>query len=361
MVVKMKKWYQLQIILWKQYLLRHKIWLVGLMAAVLALGITDAVKGKKEEAVAGIAVGICTEDEKGEELSARLLEKEGIFRFLPYEEEAALRRDVENGSLECGYFLPAGFFENMAEGKVRRQISLYYSPGSAAHKISYEVVFDELFRMLSDEVLKSYAASGILGEQATKEEKERLAEELLMLKEQYESNGSTFSLQYELQGEEKRLKEKEAAGLPALDVRRGCIAVVIFFMSLMGLANCLEFTENGSCGFCVSEAGKLRESSFHIAIAGSVLSGAALLPFADSFRGMGKEAVGLLLYFAVLEIYLRLYLLIFRKAERVYALIPMLLLGSVLLCPVFFRMEVYFPAAAFLQKLFPVSWYLHFT
>lgn len=356
----MKKWCQLQIILWKQYLIKHRIWLAGIMAAMLVLGITDAVKGEKEEAVQGIAVGVCAQDEKGEELLKGLADREGIFRFLPYKEEGTLCRDVENGSLECGFLLPAGFFENMTKGKVRRQIHLYYSPSSAAHKISYEVVFDELFHMLSDEVLEGYAVSGILTEKDTKEEKEMLAEELRSLKEKYETNGSTFFLQYELQGGKQKLNEN-AAGVPVLDVRRGCIAVIIFFMSLMGLANCLELTENGKCGFCVSAASKMRESSFHIAIAGSILSGAVLLLASGSFRGIGTEAAGLLVYFAALEVYLRLYFLIFRKAGRVYALIPVLLLGSILLCPVFFRMEVYFPAAAFLQKLFPVAWYLNFT
>lgn len=363
MVITMKKWCQLQGILWKQYLIRHKIWFVGIIAASLFVGISGAIKGNEEEAVKGIAVGICAQDKAGMALSDSLARKEGIFRFLPYEEEETLRRDVENGSLECGYLLPRGFFENMAKGKIRRQIRLYYSPGSVAHKISYEVVFEELFRMLSDEVLKGYAASGILTEKnASAEEKKGLTEELLQLKEQYETNGSTFFLQYEAVKKEQALSEEGTNGAPpTLDIRRGVIAIFIFLMSLVGLGNCLEIKEKGRHGFCVKAAEIMGESSLHIAITGSILSGAVLLFVSGSMRGIGKETAGLFWYFAALEIYLRLYLLLFRKAERIYALIPVLLLGSALLCPVFFRMEAYIPAAAFLQKLFPVSWYLNFT
>lgn len=359
-MVMMKKWGQLQLILWKQYWYRHRVWLAGIAVAALVLGLTGSGNREEEEKLQGIFVGVCAQDEKGIELRNRLTGKEGIFRFLPYEEEETLRRDVENGTLECGYLFSEGFFEHMVEGKVRRQILMYYSPGSTAHKISYEVVFAELFHMLSDEVLRGYAASGILSGEGAKGEV--LAEELLAEKERYETNGSTFTMQYELLEEKhKPGTGEDASGVAALDVPRGCIALVIFFMSLMGLAGCMELTEKSRCCFGAREAAVIRESSLHIAMAGSILSGALLLWASGSFGEMGREAAGLLFYFLVLEGYLRCYLLVLKKPGRVYALMPVLLLGSLLLCPVFFRLEVYFPAAVWLQKLFPVSWYLNFT
>ena len=102
-----------------------------------------------EDEVQGIAVGVCAEDEKGKELLEKLESVEGIFRFQDYQNEEEMIRQIENGTLECGYVFPEGFYENILRGRTVRQITLYCSPASSAHKISYEVVFSELFEILS--------------------------------------------------------------------------------------------------------------------------------------------------------------------------------------------------------------------
>lgn len=346
----MEKWWQLNKILWKQYLVRHRIWIVLL----LIVGIFVMIFGGQKEAEdnSGVKVGIVAEDEDGRDLLFKLREEEGIFRFRSFEDKEEMLRQVESGALECGLVLPEGFYKNIIKGKTMRQIPLYYAPSSSAHKIAYEVVFSYLFEKLSDQILIDYIdyseENGIFSE----EEKDKQAVRLLEQKEQYSKNGSTFSFIYERIGEEG--KEE----ISALNTIRGCIAVLIFMMSLLGLAGCCEMSEMLK-GLSRSNRMKIKEYSLHISVLSSVLLGGILIFLSGTGEGIWKELSGLVFFFIVLEIYIRVLNLILKRAEAVYSLIPVLVLGSLLFCPVFIQISSYLPAATCIEKLFPVYYYLY--
>lgn len=346
----MGKWWQMNRILWKQYLMRNKIWL----AVLSAVGIFVICFGSKSgtEEYSGIKVGVLAEDEDGNLLLGNLEEEDGIFRFLKFDEREEMIREIENGNLECGFVLPERFYQNMINGKMMKQIELYYSPSSTAHKISYEVVFSYLFQELSDHVLIGYIDNSVKKGAFTAEEAGQAKENLLAMQEKYSSNGSTFSFSYEQVGAAG--KETEAS----FSIVRGCIAVIVFFLSLLGLAGCLEVNEL-SKGLNTRNRIKVRECSLNISVFASVLLGGGLLALwgqGESFLG---EAKALSLYFVVLEVYIRVLKLLIKKSETVYGLMPVLVLGSLLFCPVFIRMETYLPAAALLKNFFPASYYLN--
>lgn len=336
----MRNWWHINIILWKQYYIRHRVWLLLL----LVVGLLFRLWGNHgQDEYRGMTVGVYAQDEQGREILSLLLKEEGIFRFQTFDSEEELRRQVENGSLECGYVFPDGFYEELAEGRLRRQIGLYYSPSSSAYRISYEVVFAHLYQMISDQVLENYLEESELG-------MEQLPQ-LLKLQEEFENNESTFSFRYETVGEEMQ-KEKET-----LDVIRGCIGVMIFFMSLLGLGNCQELTQISS-RIPGMKGNKVKNMSLHIALFGSILTGAALILLSGTGENVLREIGGLLVYWVVLEVYVRLLKLLSPTSRSIYGMIPVLLLGSLLFAPVFIRIEAYLPAASLIGKLFPVTWYL---
>lgn len=345
----MEKWWQLNKILWKQYLVRNKIWLV-VLCAVGILTICFGTKNGTEE-YSGIKVGVLAEDENGNLLLEDLKGEDGIFRFLAFNERKEMIREIENGTLECGFILPDGFFENITNGKMMRQIELYYSPSSTAHKISYEVVFSYLFQELSDHVLLSYIDDFVEKGAFTAEKAKEAKENILILNKKYGSDGSTFSFTYEQVGTAGKGEEV------SFSMVRGCIAVMIFLLSLLGLSGCLEVNEL-SKGLNAKNRIKIRECSLNISVFASVLFGGVLLALWGQGEGFLREAKALCIYFIVLEIYIRCLKILVKKAETVYGLMPVLILGSLLLCPVFIRIETYLPAAALLKKLFPASYYL---
>ncbi|MDE7286893.1 MAG: ABC transporter permease, partial [Lachnospiraceae bacterium] len=219
----MKNWLQIYTILWKQYLQKHRLWIIFLLLLCFAASIIGKADTSGKEEYRGIAVGVCWEDEKGKELFQMLENEEGIFRFLGYADKEEMIRHVENGTLECGYLFPEDFYEEVLKQGARNQVALYYSPASSAYKISYEVVFADLFQMLSEDILVQYF-DGIGFETAG----------LLLLEEQYAQNGSTFHFEYET------VEQKDSEKTENLDTFRGCIGVMIFLMSLLGLGNAME-------------------------------------------------------------------------------------------------------------------------
>lgn len=330
----------------KQYLIRHRAWYAMVLGTCIFLFLAGDRLAQEE--MTGIKVGVCAEDEDGRRLLERMQMQEGVFRFEAFKEKEEMLREIENGSLECGYVFEEGFYEKLCAGKRNRLIELYYSPGSSIYKLSYEIVFSHLFALLSEEILENwYEESGI----SVKNGKT----ELLQLKEKYETNGSTFSFVYEKKGEGQLERET------VLDPIRGFIAVVMFFLGLLGLGNSCTLREKFSA-YLGESAVSIGRRSLIVSIAGAVGSGLLMLITSGRFQitDLGRELLGLIAFAGILLVFCLLLQLILSSADRIYAALPVLLLGTLLFCPVFIRIKTYIPAVAFIEKIFPVSWYLYF-
>ncbi|MDE7332243.1 MAG: hypothetical protein K2O16_08360 [Lachnospiraceae bacterium] len=345
----MDNWIQIYGILWKQYLKKHGLWIVIFLLTALVINVVKQMKPTGEEEYQGILAGVCWEDEKGRELLKGLEAESGILKFQGYDREEEMLRQIENGTLECGYVLPEGFYENVLDGRQNRQITLYYSPASSAQKISYEVVFSELFEMLSEDILSGY----LLDAGYDREEIQKAQERLLALNRQYAGDGSTFHFVYETAGGGERNVPE------TLNTWRGCVSVMVFLMCLLAMGNALE-QEKIWRSMPGKMGGTLKSGNLHIASAGAVLTGGLGLWILGADAGMGAEAAGLFLYFIVLEVYMRILRLFIKDSRALYGLLPVLVLGSCLFCPVFIRIERYLPAAAWISRLFPPAYYLDF-
>jgi len=130
--MKIRNCFLLYKVLWKQYLYKHRIWLLLLLLTAFILRFMSPAEAK--DGVVGFTIGVCIADDEGKALLGQLQNREGIFRFCEYEDESAMLRDVKNGTLECGYVLPEDFFGKLSEGKMRHQITLYHSSSSVCRQ-----------------------------------------------------------------------------------------------------------------------------------------------------------------------------------------------------------------------------------
>lgn len=343
----MKAMIQIEVILWKQYLMKQKWWFYILILILVCLIVFGKIQADNQQQTRGIAIGICTKDEMGSRLFHKLSEQDGIFRFQQFTEEEELQRQIENGSLECGYVLPEGFYDNLLKGKMRRQIQLYISPASVAHKISYEVVFGHIFELLSGDILENYLEQSSFSE----EEKEEYKDVLLSLNRDYLVNGAVFSFEYLQTGTEK---EEQPTTLNSL---RGCIAIVIFLMSLLGLANSLDMKEI-SAAMSKRRTFLIQSRSLSIAIFSSIAAGGIFICLTGQAISFRKELAALFLYYIILQLYMHLLWFFTKKAETIYAMLPVLLLGCLVFTPVFINIKTYLPNLTWVEKLFPPYYYL---
>lgn len=349
MVIRMRNRMQIYGILWKQYLLKYRWWILFVLVFALASGIAGRKNIDREKDYRGIRVGVCWSDEKGRELLTKLLKEDGIFKFQGYEDVSKMIREVENGTLECGYELSENFYEDLLNGKAKRQVTLYYSPASSAHKISFETLFVNLFEMLSEDILRDYLRENGFGNGS-----EQDVDRLLALNKQYAEDGSTFHFVYET------TKENDSKKPENLNSFRGCMAVLMLLMSLLGLGNTLE--QEWIWKALPKRPGKQMKSGYiHIAVFGSILTGGLcmlLYGILSHTVSLGKEMAALLVYAAVLEIYVRILGLFIKNSRGVYGLLPAIILGSCLFSPVFIRMENYLPAVSWVARFFPSTYYL---
>lgn len=344
-----KFWCSIYLICWKQYFIKFKMWILLFVLGILLIRLYCYVN-PAEEKMQGIVVGVYAEDEKGRELLEKLKREEGIFCFQAFQREEDMVRQIENGTLECGYVFPEGFYENLLKGRRVRQVILYCSPASSAHKISYEVVFAELFEILSEDILKTYLEENYFLEG---EELQEAKERVLAFNRQYAGDGSTFHFVYET------INEKEEARPESLNTLRGMIGVIIYFMCLLGLANCLD--QRPLCRLLPGKSGRIFYSgSIHVTIIGSILTGGICIFLSGAGGDVFNEIKGFFIYALVLEIYLRGMGFLMKKSKVLYGMLPVMLLGCCLFCPVFIKIGRYLPWAEWISFLFPVTYYLNF-
>lgn len=341
-------WLKIYSVLFKQYFIKFKSFIIFLIVCAGIMGILGHFHSKDTE-YQGILVGVCAEDEKGSRLLHKLQGEKGVFKFQGYSNQEEMIREIENGTLECGYLLPEGFYENILAGKITRQITLYSSPVSSAHKISYEVVFADLFEILSEDILEEYLRESGYQE----DELERAEEELRKLNARYAGDGSTFHVVFETINGQTDIDPENINSV------RGCISVMIFFMSLLGLGNSME-QSNTWKAFPQKAGRRLKSGSIHVAVFGSVLLGGICLWLSGVFTNPLREIMGLLVYFVILEIYIRVLGLFLKSSRVLYGILPILLLGSFLFAPVFIRIERYVPFTGWIKGLFPAAYYLNF-
>ena len=142
-----------------------------------------------------------------------------------------------------------------------------------------------------------------------------------------------------------------------LNTVRGIIAVMVFLTGLLGFGNVLD--KNGIWSAMPGRMGRrMKAEGILIAAAGSVLLGGICLWLTGNAGEAGKELVGLFVYFIALVVFFMILRLIIGNSRTLYGLLPVLILGSCLFCPVFIKAERYLPQIAWISRVFPADWYL---
>lgn len=92
-----------------------------------------------------------------------------------------------------------------------------------------------------------------------------------------------------------------------------------------------------------------------------VMSFAALIVFAVSGNvdNVGTEFLKLLWYQVIMVCYSYLLKRIFKREERFLSAMPVLVLSAAVICPVFWDLSLFLPVFKILEKVYPLSYYLH--
>lgn len=323
-------------ILWlyiKRMLKRPSMWLLLLGMPITVIGI-DGLAGTKNT---DILIGIVAESNGLRDIQNGLINREGMLKFVGYNDRSELIADVENKTLECGYILT----DKLRRGDdLRKSILCIESPSTVLSAIADEIVFGQILKCQSDDMAYEF-----LTQNGVEADIERINQKI----NKYITDGETFALEYEDMGTEEVVKEYKASVF-TLGIR-GIMSVFMLIAVLPGVIiwqgdEKRSIKKRGICNI----AAILILTGVSTIITVGVTRGAGniifelgmLIIYGFACLGFGwciKETVG--------------------DSNVVCGVIPVLAIGSLVFCPVFWDIGSVLPVAGIVQKIFLPSYYLN--
>lgn len=369
-----------KVILWfflccKRYLKRIPFLL---LLAVLPLAALAAARTEsREDGSVRIAV-FCPDpepDSLGSRLEERLLARNTrLFSFYPCENEQQVRDHVASRKAECGYLIPENLEQKIKSGSSRRSITVFSAPSTVTASLSTEVVFSELAAIWNKAVLEDYVEQGAafdaLGAAGSPERK-KASGQAGDLYEERMGDGSTFRFEYVYTyGPDQTGTGSGETGTgvpsPGLFPVRGLTAVFIFITGLYSAVTAAEDHRRGLFSpLPVRLRLPCRFAALTAPVALAALSGflAVLLSGEPGILSGGaaailREAEALALYALFVSVFSMILGAVLKTPEALGCTIPFFIIGSLILCPVFFDTERLLPGLGQAGRLFLPYYYL---
>lgn len=297
-----------------------------------------------------IALYCSSPDAVTETLFESLMTMDSMFTFYTEEDEAGLLQAVQTEKAACGYLFPPDYQKFLDDGDYRRKITVYTSPGTLLESLCSEVVFSTLFSIYSKELLYSYLKTEPLFSEAVKTQ-----EFFSIFQERYayfQDKQRTFYVEYELLEQDFSISTLDSDDTYVTFPFRSCLSVLLFAAALTGGLTAYTDQKNGI------PLSPLRSISIPVLLL--QLSGLLLLRLTGNWNSLLTEGIGLLGYGCLLILYTRLLLHFCRPSALYQILLPLLLLSSLILCPIFIDLQRYFPGVSSIRWFLPPTWYLTF-
>lgn len=293
----------------------------------------------------------------------------GMFRFYECGSEEEVKAEVAARRAECGYVILDGLRDRLEKKDYKRCIRIYAAPSTVTAELSSEVVFAELVRLYDRELFVSYAAESDVFDEVLQHgiSRETIRTQADELYRKWSENESTFRFVYETAGgsgegrETEKSQDGQSAGAALFPVR-GIAAVYIFIVGLYSAAVVASDEKKGlflAVPYHIRTVCQIMEMAAPVVL--SAASGLAAICCADAVltgRGL-QELWAMGSYTAAVIVFSWLMRLICRRAEVIYCLLPVFLIGSLVFCPVFVDISRYLPGLGGVGRIFLPWYYLH--
>lgn len=270
--------------------------------------------------------------------SARVAEYLLNNGFVAVEEKGAIAELVRLGELDCGAEFPDDFGSRVAEGSLEECITFYTSPSSFSPGLYQNHVAAAVFREYAPHMTSTlFKGTAVAPEEVVAEYEAMFAK------------GYAFSFDVETVSGGVEPENVKARAL-AVGASAILLCTVLFVL-------CAEIVES-SFKTVLPRIG-WKKSVAAVLIPETVLN--TLLAAAACGTGMFAAGLPELVLPVVLHSLLlsgtgMILVAVLQSAKRVYALLPILVIGSVALCPIYTDAALVIPAVAMLRKMLPAYW-----
>ncbi|MDD6235258.1 MAG: hypothetical protein PUB17_08785 [Lachnospiraceae bacterium] len=288
------------------------------------------------------------------ELADALLKYDGSYEFIEYNDVDELYKDVKNSYLISGFIFPDDLSIKAADINCEDAILVIQQPSNSIQGSINEIVYSELIAIEGRTIITEHIESLGLFNMADTEYTDRL----MAYYSRYLDSDVTFHLLYKTYGINGIQESNDSIGKITFPVR-GILAVLVFLSALYGSVTYLKDIEYGS--FAAVGGSRRILCRFIYPLIPSILFGIMTLislGISGNSSGVWIEIPAMLMLIVLSSIFSAVFSLIVRRSRIFTACIPMLLLGSLIFCPVFINAGSYIPAARFAEKLFMPYYYL---
>lgn len=349
----MKKGFVWFFILCKRQLKKDSFYVVLL---IMIIGCVS-IKYIADNFTVNISIGFYTEDDGtvANNIKENLLSHNGLITFISYNDRSSLLNDVRSGKIMGGYVLNSELSTHILEGKNDELIDTYFSPNSLILGISNEIFFSFVMKEISYEALVNDTLdTGYFDYLSI----DKIRDELRTYYDVNLSNGKTFGVDY----------NKDDSSFAGADVTNyiydyispvivGLVGLMIFIGGLCGALSYYDDKRHGSL-VLLRPASKQLVAIFEIFVPVFLLSfsGYILLYLLDMFD---TDAFSLFKYFTyplIVTGYCFILKGVIRKKSVYIGFIPILVLLSLIFCPVFINLNSILPSLSWLGNFLPLSW-----
>lgn len=337
--------------------LRKLSFIILLLAIpILCLMLRNSSKDKS----ASITAGLYLEQESplALQISDNLINKYKSVKFERCPNKETLIKRVTNGTYETGYVFSLDFDEKLINKKTKNIVKVYVSPNTLTAALTNEYVFSELFTEYAFFELVDYIKTDKVFKD---KDLSNLSSTLRPIYDNYINGDETFSFKY-ISPEDGDIDDGSLFHSYLMLSVKGIIALFIMFAAFIGTLNLYKDNKAGIFYAFKGAYKTLAKMSeiFSVSVLASVF-GFITIYICSLSDGVFLEIFRLLLYALLCTVYCYVLCKLIPNQYIFTAFIPILVLGSIIFCPIFIDVSEILPFVKYISWLFPPKYYFIFS
>ncbi len=286
-------------------------------------------------------------------LKAELSKAHDTYKFIFYNDEEKMFRDIRNETLECGYTIPENVTIRLTNSSIG-SIKIYNRGFTSIQGSIDEYIYCRLIKACRNQIIQNCVTTA-------KGEDFDISDVLSDFNEaykKYEDGVDVFHLDIMTRSAEK-INIRPGGDTVILFPSRGILSIIVFMSALLG---CITYMQDKEKEIFVTIPALQRGMCkmiycFVPAVLLALLSMVSLAITGD-FQSLGKELGAMSILVIMSVIFAMLVSLPLKRSRIMAAIIPFLLLGCLIVCPIFIKASGYIPLLKYVEKLFVPYYYL---
>lgn len=312
---------------------------------------------KSSDSLVRVAL-ISGDDEYSQNFVQDLLDSSNhIISYYECDDEIQMRKDVLTGKAECGYIMPDNMQKRIAQFSAKNKqgiITAIVKKESISTKIVNEIIYGKLFSERAYPVLKDFI---------NEKQPDRLTsgedEKMYDIFSKYRIEPMMFSFEYANGSKNDLLNNDDGTDNYYMLPVRGLLSVLIMVSSMSGILMLSNDDRKGTWGF-IKLSSRPGFNYFYIFM--SILPIAICSLAAIFITGINTNILNeirlMILYTLLLTGVGNLLKALIKNIYVLCSLIPVTVLLSLIICPVFIDIGSIVPQAKFVRLFLPTNYYL---